>query len=353
MVHALSPVSPFLPQPTTVKAVPGFDKAGAPLTDDQVWARSIGADKRALNTATGSGPGHIDAVERRHLMELASKTPQEFMQRLLADSMNGTPVEYNFTKELSIGVLKVSFKAVDGAVTTTASIDVFNKSADQFLKPYLAQNARDKGARARIAIEVKGQLNKNGGLDGATVEARASNVPSFSVKKLIGIATIESDIKKAMAAASSKKTKQAEVLSLVNGVIEKLSDVPLPFLVKLIGDSGVFKAELTSKGHDGKAKVEIGGGKYSVGLQEFLGKAKNEPDVRAKLTGHAAEDTLAVDELRVFTNDKLSVEWNDEGSAKLYRTDKKGEKTEVEDHFGQVLAYLPIALALAGTDKIL
>lgn len=353
MVHALAPASPFIPQSTPTKVVPGFDKAGAPLPDDQVWNVRIGKDKRALDTATGSGPNKIDGVERKHLLEIAQKSPREFLQRLLADSMNGTPVDYQFTKELAIGVFKVDFHAENGAVRTTASIDVFNKSADQYLKPYLAQGARDKGARSRLSLEITGQLNEDGGLDGAKLEAKVANAPSFSVKKLLGIATLEKDLKDAMKAASSAKSKQEEVLSLVSGAMEKLSDVPLPFLVKLIEDNDVFTAELKAKGKDGKAKVKLGDGKYEVGLRDFLGKDADEPDVRAKLSGRGAGDTLSLDELRLFTNDQLSIEWSDEGSAKLFRTDAKGKKSEVKDHFAEVLAYLPLALSLAGTDKIL
>ncbi len=355
MVNALSSASPFIPTPSTdapaIKAVPGFDKAGAPLADADVWGLSIGKT-RTVNTAAGLGPSHIDGAERSALLSLAKEKPQEFLQRLLADSMNGTPVEYNLTRKIDIGVVRVSFSAVNGTINTTASLDVFNNQADKYLKPYLAQKARDKGARSRITLSMGGQLNKNGGLDDVKLEAKLSGAPKFSVAKLVGIATIEKDLKKALAAEGSQKDKSAKVLSLVSEAIEKLSDVPLPFLVKLIGSSDVMKAELTSKEIDGHAKVQLGKGKFAVGLRDFIGSKKDEPDVRASLTGRAAlpedKDALALDELRVFANDKLAVEWTDTGAPKLSRIDAKGGRTPVNDHFGEVLTYLPLALALAG-----
>ncbi|MFO0724079.1 MAG: hypothetical protein U1E65_09870 [Myxococcota bacterium] len=358
MVVALSTTNPALtsiPQADApaVKLVPGFDGAGKPLADKDVWAISIGKGKRPLNTAEGSGPGHIDGAERNALLALAKKSPQELMQRLLADSMNGTPVAYNFTKETDIGVVRIAFSADNGQVSTTASLDIFNKSADQYLKPYLAQKARDKGARARVSLSLNGTLNKDGGIDDLKLEASLKSAPKFSVAKLIGIADIQAKLKKAMKAEGPAKDKTAAVLKLATEALDKLSDIPLPFLVKLIGENDVLKAELSGKGLDGKASVKVGKGSLDATLKGFVGKNDDEPDLRASLKGSAPDkDTLSLDELRIYTAEKLAVELADGKMPKLMRVDSKGARSEVNDHFGEIIAYLPMVLALAGKSPL-
>lgn len=335
------------PSPAQPKLVPGFDPAGQPLPDAKVWSLKIGSKARGVDTSDG-----IDGWERRALLQTATKSPQEFLQRLLADSKNGTPVSFNMVRELDVGVLRIAFKADGGQFDTTATIEVFNKKVDGFLKPYMAQDARDKGARAKVTLGVKGELTDAGGVENLQLDVRATNVPRFSAKKLLELGSLEKDLKKALAEDGSQKAKQDKVLGLVNDAVQKLSDIPLPFLMKLIGDSDVIKAELTSKGHDGRASVKVGQGKYSVGLRDVLGKGKDEPDVRFALTGQAKDkDTLQVDELRVYNHEKLAVSF--EGSQPtLSRVNKKGEREVINDHLGEVLVYLPMALALAGDKKI-
>lgn len=325
------------PQP---KLVPGFDPAGVALPDAQVWSAKIGS--RSLDTADG-----IDGWERKALLKSAQKSPQEFLQRLLADSKNGTPVKLDFTRELGIGVLKVRFEAVDGKFETTASIDVFNKKVDGFLKPYMAQDARDKGARAKIALGIKGDLTDAGGVDNLKLEIKATNVPRFSVTKLLELGSFEKDLKKALAEDVGAKAKQEKVMGLVSSALEKISEVPLPFLMKLINDSDVIKAELTAKGRDGKASVKVGDGQFSVGLRDVIGKKSSEPDIRLALSGSAKDkDTVQVNELRVYNHDSLAVSF--EGSTPtLSRIKKNGEREVVNDHLGEAMMYLPMALALA------
>jgi hypothetical protein len=352
MVHAVHPTSPIVTPPSTepAKPRPGVDASGAPLPDQDVWGVKIGRANRSLDTSNG-----IDGWERKALLEVAKKSPREFLQKLLADSANGTPVDYKFVKELDIGVVKVDFHAAEGSVRTTASLDVFQKSSDRWLKPYMAKDARDKGARAKITLEVTGKIQESGGLEDVQIEARATNVPKFSAKKIVKLHTLEKDLKKAISSEGSQKEKSDKVIGIVQDAIETLSDFPLPFIMKLIGDHDVLKAEIRGDKRDGRAKVELGDGKYSVTLRDFIGdKKKGEPDVRARIAGKSGEDkdTISVDELRVFSNDKISVEWSDEGQPKLSRVGKNGEKTALNDHIGEVMVYLPMALALAGDKGI-
>jgi hypothetical protein len=351
MVNAVSGSTPFAPtlpseDKPQLKLIPGFDPAGQPLPDGQVWDKKIGRTGRPLNTAEGG----IDGWEQRALLQAATKNPQEFLQRLTADSMNGTPVEFNFVRELDIGVLRVGFKADNGKFDTTATIDVFNKSVDGFLKPYLAQNARDKGARAKISLNVKGDLTKEGGVDNLQLEIKASNAPRLSAKKILELQSLEKDLKKALKADVSAKEKSERVLSIVNDAVEKLSDFPLPFLMKLIDDSDVIKAELTQKGENARATVRVGEGKYSVLMRDLIGKGKNEPDIRFSVSGRGSEDkdTLSVDEIRIFSPDKLAVSFGPGGEPSLSRINKKGEREAVNDHFAEAMVYLPMLLALAG-----
>lgn len=355
MVNAISlgssPITPATPEPAApqLKVVPGFDPAGAPLPDGQVWDLKIGRTGRPVDTSNG-----IDGWEQKALLKTATKSPQAFLQRLLADSSNGSPVDLSYVREMDIGVLRVGFKAEQGKFDTTATIEVFNKKVDGFLKPYMAQNARDKGARAKITLQVRGDLTKEGGVDNLQLEVRASNVPRFSAKKLLELSTLEKDLKKAMNGEGSAKEKSEKVLSLVNGAIDKLSDFPLPFLMKLIDDNEVLKAELSGKGADGRASVRLGEGKYSLTLRDFLGEHKSEPDVRVKLAGRGGEDkdTLHVDELRIYNHEKLAVAFGEDGQPVLSRINKKGERETINDHFGEVMVYLPMALALAGEKGI-
>ena len=178
---------------------------------------------------------------------------------------------------------------------------------------------------------------------------RLSNAPKFSAKKLLKLDSLEKDIKKAITGEGSAKAKSEKVLGMVGEAMETLSEVPLPFLMKLIEDSDVIQAEIKAKGRDGRAKVETGEGKYSVLFRDFVGKPKTgEPDIRAKISGRAQDDTLSVDELRVFSNDKLAVSFGEDGSPVLSRLKKNGEREPVKDHIGEVMVYLPMALALAG-----
>lgn len=359
-------VDPILPKPE-VKLIPGFDAAGQPLDDANVWGAKIGAHGRALDTSKGL-KGGIDGWEARKLLEIGKKEgPKAFVQRLLADSMNGTPVEFSAIKDVGVGVVRGSIKVENGHLEGSATLEVYNSKADRYLHRYLAKDPRDKGVRSTVTFALKGDLNKEGGVDNIELEARLNNAPRFSAAKLMDIADLAKDLSKSLKeltglAQDPKATKKAvadkkkEALELVREAVNTLKEIPLPFLLQVINGDEKVRGTLAIdvRGIDPKLGFKAGKGKLDATLRDFIGKPRDgEPDLRANLTatglktksGSDDNDTIAVNQLRIYTVDKMSIAVSEDGTPELSRINKKGEREVIKDHFAEIMGFVPMLLA--------
>src|SRR5688572_514741 len=220
-------------QPIAPRTVPGFTAEGQPLPDDQVWSAFIGRGKRPLDTAgSHSGGKKIDGHEQRRLLKIAKDDPRSFLTRLLADSMNGTPVEYSMTKTFKgFGVLHATFKAENGQFETKLRVEVFNKAVDQWLKPYLAKDARAKGVRSSADLTVVGKIDMSGGVSDIVLTAAGHDLPKLSADKVSEIEELRKQLTTALKEKSAKRRAEG-VKNVFERGVEKMAEFPLHFFLK-------------------------------------------------------------------------------------------------------------------------
>jgi hypothetical protein len=276
------------------------------------------------------------------------------MQRLLADSMNGTPVEFSMTKELKgFGVAHVSCKVDNGAFQTEAKLEIYNKAVDGWLKPYMAKDGRAKGERPTVTLGVTGQLNKEGGVDDIQIQIKADHVPAVSAEKLMQLEKVRKDIKEALTGPGRTREKHAKVQDLVERAIKEASEIPVGFFVEMIRDSMELSIDIKEKSRTLTAHAETGKGSFAITFDDILGtEDAKEADIGGKIAGTVAEDrdTLKLSEISVYNTDKLSIGF-EENRPVLSRVDAQtGEKTKVDDHIAEIAMYVPMVLALARKD---
>jgi hypothetical protein len=338
------------PEVVAPKLVAGFDPEGNALPDDKVWGKLIGRTRRPLNTATAHKGEKIDGWEQRALMKHAKDDPRGFLTRLLADSMNGSPVEFSMTKALKgLGVIHATFRAENGAFETRIDLDVYNKTADKYLKSYLAKDARVKGSRSSVEVVVKGGLNKEAGIDDVQIDIAAKDLPKLSADKLMELDELRKDLRKALGEKSKAKREQG-VKDVFERSVRRLSDFPLHFLIDLISDSDALSVDVRpKKGSTVHAHAEVGEGAYAVTFTDLLGDDDEDEEARigAKLSGKASDDTntISIDELKFYNEHPLTLTWEGDKPT-VYRKDPAtGEKKLVDDHVGELFQYLPLVMA--------
>lgn len=357
-----SPVITNTALPTTPavqpQKTPGFDPAGAPLGDADVWNLFIGSgsSRRAVNTAAMATKQSIDGIEAKKLLALAQKDPKEFALRLLADSSNGTPVEFKFSKLMKgFGIARIDFKCENGHMTTKASLEVFNKAADGFLGQYMAKDAREKGQRSTLTLEVQGDLNAKAGIDNISATISAGGLPALSAEKLMELDRVKGDIKSALEGEGTPAEKTERVQSLVRDALRKMSEIPVGFFVELIRDRHNLELDVKEKDHSLRAHAETGNGSYALTFTDLLdSKDGAEADLGARIRGSVGDDrdTIKVGDVAVYTTDKLAIELGEDNRPILSKVSADGTKTKVDDHLGEILMYLPLALQFANRGGI-
>lgn len=352
MVAITRGTTPTTPDTTTTAAapaakpvVPGFNAKGQPLPDDKVWNLFIGPTKRPVNTAQKPTLKLLDGWEKAKLAKLAQDNPQEFLQRLLADSSNGTPFGFDVSRTIkNLGVAKLDVKAKDGKIDASVTLNVFNKRADGYLKAYMAKDGREKGTRSSLKLGVTGDLNKAGGIDNIDIEVSADNLPKLDAAKLSKLDQLQKRLKKTLKAKDmTKAEKNDAIMWLFEDAVDELSDFPIPFFLNLITGYNVLDINIKEKGKKMKGHAELGDGKYSVKLTDILADySKDEPRIGATIAGAADDDGIvSIDEASIGTDRPLSLSWSEDGKPSISeKNPKTGKSRELNDHFGE----LPLVL---------
>ncbi|MBI4817463.1 MAG: hypothetical protein HY791_14475 [Deltaproteobacteria bacterium] len=350
-----SPVSTPMPaEPAPVaekKGKAGFE-AGKALPDDKVWDSQVGRG-RALDTASAHGKGAvIDTSEQKALAQIFVKSPKEFFSRLRADSLNGTPVKFGMSKELKgFGILRLDINVDKANIDAKVTVDVYKKTANGFLGAYIAKKG-DEGMKPQIELSAKGKLTTNG-IEGSGVELALKGLPKFSAEKLAKLDQLKKELDAALKADGTPADKEAKVKALFDELIGDMSDLPIPFLVKLVTSSEDLSVDLKLADKSAKAHADLGNGKYALTIDDILGEDKpEEVDLGAKVAGTATEDgTITVDEARVFMKDAVGVRFDSKDKPHFYKKDDEtGKKTTVNEHAGEIAMLIPMALALTGGD---
>ena len=344
----------------TTPTQPGFDRTGAPLADDQVWGIEIGRDRRPLNTADAHTGQKIDGWEQNHLLNLAKADPKAFLSRLLADSMNGTPVEFGIKTEIggrrgsgipAFGLLKVGFKMENGTFNLKLDFDVYNKAVDRWLSPYMAKDGREKGTRSNITVSMTGDVQPDQSIQNVQFDAGASKIPKLSADKLVEIDRFRKRLNSALK-EKSKADRDDGVKNVFEDAIRRVTSFPVHFFMDLIADSDDLVIDIKEKDDPTAARAELDDGNYKITFTDLLGdedQSTPEAKVGAQLSGKVDDNqgTIDIDNLRVYNEHPISVEW--EGNRPVaYRTDPKtNEKTRIDEHANELLRYLPLAFAFA------
>ncbi|MBI2376923.1 MAG: hypothetical protein HYV07_23185 [Deltaproteobacteria bacterium] len=330
------------------KTKPGFDAEGVALPDAEVWGAVVGKEKRALNTAEVHGKGQaIDNAEQKALAQLFVKSPREFLSKLRADSMNGTPVGFKLAKELEgFGVLRVDINVDKAAFEAKATVDVYKKTVNGFLGAVMAKKG-DQGKKPQIELSAKGKLTKDG-VEGAALELALRGIPNLSAEKLTKIDQLKKELGEALKSNVSKAAKEEKVTAIFDELVGNMSELPVPFLVKLVTSSDALSIDLKLESQAAKAHAELGNGNYAITIDDILGQDKGEPDIGAKVAGTATDDgTISIAEARIFLEDKVGVRFDSKDTPHYYKKDSAtGKRVEVNDHAAELAMMIPMAIAL-------
>jgi hypothetical protein len=328
------------------KAKPGKSVDGKPLADLDVWGLTIGEGKRKVNTADG-----VDPEEAKALIDLAEKKPQEFMQRLNADSANGTPIKVEHKQDIpGIGKGWARFDVNKGKVHISAGVTL-ESGPEEYLKPYMA--AGDKQVKDRaitVGLAVTGSLTDEGEVSKLKAKLEIRGLPAFSAEKLLEIEDSKERMKNMLEATPGDGNTAKKVTDILEYFVSEMKDasgVPVKFFVDMIEDSKVWELTGKEKGKATKGKATVGKGAYAIQIQNLLDTVGPE-NARITATGKGTVkdgDTVTIDALSAYTSDNLVLGFKDGKSMpELYRVDKAGKRVKLDDHFGQFTMVLPLAV---------
>lgn len=323
------------------------------LPDAEIWTHpelgfgdeakvEFGFHRRPLDTGNGVGQ-----AEMKVMAKLAAMDPEKFMKVLLADSANGTPVKLEYRGEIwNAAMLDVKSSVENGKAEVTAKIEIFDSVIMKWMKRYLAADGNPPG-RTTIEIKSSAQIQENGGLEGATVSVSVTGLPTVAVEKLMELDALRKDHRAALKLKSESARAKA-----ANGVFERmanrLSELPYMFLLDIITDSKTFDITLKEKEGDFPvANVEVGEGKWALTFDDILGTRDGEANLAVAVHGTGDEDKKSVGftDITVAMKTPLSVQFEN-GRPVAYTTNPDtGEKSRVDDHAGELMMYLPLALA--------
>jgi hypothetical protein len=357
------------PQPTVTPAKtarPGFTEKGRPLPDDQVWGLTFGDPAKPVMTTDLKGPLKGDEPELTALMGLASSKPQEFCQRLLADSMNGTPVEFSIVQAIGPASLTADFTANKGKIEGKVTIEMTPDQIKSALGQYISDsNKFVDGQNPQIVLDLTGKLTKEGGIEDIRFTSSAANLPRLSMSKIQGTddATLTKRIGDILGQASSSATSPAtgpdqasQLLWFVKGIVSQLNSLPLGALSNLITNSSSWTSNWhdVTKPHGANVGITLGQNKYALDVKNLLGNDSEgkQANVEVTLAGGIPQDdtdAITIDSVKFFTGDKISMAFDENGQPKFFAV-KGGKKTAIDDQVGMVMMALPMAMSFLGGD---
>lgn len=335
-----------LQNPQTAATRPGRDATGKPLPDGDVYEPKRTEAGEKINTADG-----ISDAEGMALVELATENATTFVQMLEADSANDTEVKYHFEKPFErVGTAYADFTARNGSVLIECGISVDSATVKEALKEYLAPEDKQNGAPLVAKLTVTGKINEAGEIEGVKAEASLGNLPKFSMDKIGEFEkTVASILEQLPTGQTITDDMKKEIGERMQSALKRSSNFGVELIKELIESGRVFKVDIKSE--NSKTHAHLKGGKNALDIRidhalDEASKGYPRVDGQTKLGLNADDkDTLDLGKPRIFTTDNLVVSFEGNKPA-LYRVEKDGSRTPLNDVFGQIIFGLPFLMAM-------
>ncbi|OGQ19471.1 MAG: hypothetical protein A2138_09135 [Deltaproteobacteria bacterium RBG_16_71_12] len=343
------PVNATTPSPTTAPTAsltrlppPGYAIAPncgiVPLGDKDVWDTKVGSAGHALDTASrGVGPAELQG-----LLAVMTRSPAEFLSRLAADSENGTPVKYTIKakKMQDFGIARLDVKVENRKLEATITFQVTNKSVNAVTAQYA-----DKKTGPRLTAELKltGDIDPaTASIDNFSVGLDVKNLLTFDAHAIDQTKQKLKEFSDALKKLDKKDPQAAAVAATAEALTKALQEASLvAVLMEIAHDDKKTTMRISREGEAVRAKVELGDDKFAVDLENVLGKVgPGFPKTHLVIAGgtDSAKNKVALQSIRFFHNDKLSLSFEGGAIPKLYKMNKDGTRTELKGDAGMLIA---------------
>jgi hypothetical protein len=347
MTDALTPVAatpvanpnaPAFLGPPVAAPRPGFDPAGAPLPDDQVWK---GFTAKPVNSGNG-----MTRTELLALGMAAAGNPTEFVQRLLADSRNGSAVSHAKSYRTDYGMLKVELSAADGQLSAKATITPYKK----FVKGTFAEILTSKPkTMPSLSLTTTSKLGEDGSLTDVKLAVDIVGLPTLDAKKIAR----EKKTLTAQRKALREATKSKRLAGVVDATMRVFSEperfLPL-ILADLTDDSQGLSMRIKPDEFAAAIVARLGAGKFSLKVDHlFSGKkhTKEDLNVLGTMSGTVANDKdITIEKISFATTQKIDVKFPAGAGPDAAEVTVDGRPANRDEIFGLGSAALVGALAL-------
>ena len=284
-------------QGTSDKRAFGFDvsdRAAAPRSDAEIW-NSIGIP---VDTSDG-----IDDQEMKLLAQLAAKTPAEFIRRLREDSSNGTPIVFERTLPIEMGLMIAKITIENGAFRSSVEIQLDNLQDD--IEQFFAGPVPNEKAPS-IVLKTNGKLEENGNLSAVKMAVELKNIPPFEVAKLSGEKKALEDLEEANKIEGSDP-RMKELRSIHNSIYSSLERVLAKAFAEFVDEGDAVNLTIQPEDYDVKVKAKLGNEKFEFSADRLIPEAV--VNLRAQANGHTEEygDIIVVDKVQVDIAQSLGV----------------------------------------------
>ena len=326
---------------------PGHDpQTGKPLGDKDVYEPKRTASGERIDTSDG-----ISQEEGAALAEIAVESSVEFMHKLAADSANGTEVTYHFETPVErVGKAFADFTARDGNLVIECGVEISQETAKEALKDYLAPEEKQSKGPIVGKLSITGTINEQGEIGKLTAEASLGNLPKLSADKLGEFEKVVASILEQLPVGQTiTDDMKKDIGERVKSALKRASNFGVEFFRELMESGRVFKIDVAGEKSASKAHLTAGKSALDIQIDHALdeaGAGYPRVDGHTKLGLDADDkDTLDLGKPRIFTTENLLVSLENNKPA-LFRIEKDGSRTPLNDVFGQIIFALPLIIAM-------
>lgn len=341
-VSVTAPVAPAATALVTRQPPPGYAIAPAcglvPLADKDVWDTKVGRAGHALDTASrGVGPAELEG-----LLAVMTRSPAEFLSRLAADSENGTPVAYTIKakKMKDFGIAQLDVKVENRKLEATVTFQVTNKAVNSVAAQYADKKT---GPRLTAALKLTGEIDPaTASINNFAVGLDVKNLLSFDAHAIDQTKAKLKEFSEALKKLDKKDPQTQTVAATADALTKALQEASLvAVLMEIAHDDKKTTMRIRREGEAVRAKVELGNDKFAVDLENVLGKVgPGYPKTHLVIAGatDSANNKVALQSIRFFHNDQLSLSFANGAIPTLYKMNKDGTRTELKGDAGMLLA---------------
>lgn len=309
-----------------------------PMADKDVWETRVGRAGHALDThSRGVGKAELEAM-----VAIISRSPAEFLSRLAADSENGTPVQYTIhgKRMKDFGIARLDVKVENRKLDAKVTFEVTNKSVNSLAAQYADKKV---GPRLTATLAIQGEIDPaTASINNFSIGLDVKNLLKFDAHAIDQTKQSLKEFAEALKKLDKKDPQTQVVASTADALTKALQEASLvAVLMDIAHDDTRTTMRISRQGEPVRAKLELGDDKFSVDLENVLGRVgRGYPKTHLVIAGGTDHEKKKVElqSIRFFHNDKLSLSFEGGAVPKLFRMNKDGTRTELEGDAGMLLA---------------